>query len=168
MSTATLCRECPGYPAAPSNVGFSDVSELYIRILKEQIGQMRNRTVTFERPLEKAQEALFEVFGECKVEDWDGYGASPVTPDALDEIWRLIQLLPSFLPIPEILAEPSGEIGLEWCKDQRSIFVVSVSGKHRINYAGLFGENKTHGSEYFGESLPSIIIENLRRLYYHR
>jgi hypothetical protein len=43
--------------------------------------------------------------------------------------------------------------------------VVTVSGKNSIAYAGLFGINKTHGTEYFSESLPTIILIGLNRLY---
>jgi hypothetical protein len=67
--------------------------------------------------------------------------------------------------MPEIIAEPSGEIGLEWRRGKGNIFVISVRGKHLITYAGIFGGNTTHGTEYFGQSIPSTIITYLRRLY---
>lgn len=124
-----------------------------------------NEHLSNGRPLEEARESLFEVYEESSEADWDGYGASPVTKDAVDEAWRLIQLLPAFVPVPEILAEPTGEIGLEWYKGSDLAFVVSCSGKNILTYAGIFGSNKIHGTEYFGGSLPSIIIQNLRRLY---
>ncbi|HDH53274.1 MAG TPA: hypothetical protein ENH24_02190 [Nitrospirae bacterium] len=41
-----------------------------------------------------------------------------------------------------------------------------LSGNNEIIYAGLYGTNKTHGIEYFGNSLPSAIISNLKRLYW--
>lgn len=122
-------------------------------------------SVPFRRPLEAALESLLEVYEESSKADWDGYGASPVTEDAFYEARKLIQLLPSSVPMPEISAEPTGEIGLEWYRGKRFTFVVSLSGKNILTYAGIFGSNKTHGTEYFGESLPSIIVENLRRLY---
>lgn len=40
-------------------------------------------------------------------------GASPVIKDTLREAWKLIQLLPSSIPMPEISAIPTGEISLE-------------------------------------------------------
>jgi len=67
--------------------------------------------------------------------------------------------------MPEVVPEPSGEIGLEWSKGKDKVFVVSLSGKNEIVYAGLFGINKVHGVEYFGDAVPSTILENLRRLY---
>jgi hypothetical protein len=67
--------------------------------------------------------------------------------------------------MPEIVAEPTGEVGFEWRRGQGRIFVISIDGRHKITYAGLFDGNKTHGTEYFGETLPSAVIEHLRRLY---
>ncbi len=79
---------------------------------------------------------------------------------------RLLESLPlTFFPIPEVIPEPNGEIGLEWYREKRNVFVASVSGRNEIVYAGLLGVNKLHGTEYFGDSLPSIILENLKRLY---
>lgn len=122
-------------------------------------------SVTIGRPLEAAIESLLEVYEESSKADWDGYGASPVTEDAFHEARKLIQLLPSSVPVPEILAEPTGEIGLEWYRGRHLTFVVSCGGGNILTYAGIFGINKIHGTEYFGGSLPSIIVQNLRRLY---
>lgn len=110
-------------------------------------------------------DALIETYKDCSYENWDGYGAKPVNIDSVNEAREFISLIPSFFPKPEIVAEPSGEIGLEWYKGRNKIFAVSFNGKKTIAYAGLFGSNKTHGIEYFKGSIPQIIIENLRRLY---
>jgi len=75
-------------------------------------------------------------------------------------------LLPFSIPMPEILAEPNGEIGLEWYKERRLVFVVSVSGKRTLTYAGLFGSNTIHGVENLVESLPPVVVDSLRRLFY--
>ncbi len=67
--------------------------------------------------------------------------------------------------MPEVVPEPGGEIGLEWYRRKRLVFTVSVSGSNEIIYTGLFGTNRIHGTEYFGDLLPSVILENLKRLY---
>ena len=69
------------------------------------------------------------------------------------------------VPIPDISADPDGDISLEWRKEHRFTFVVSINGQGLISYAGLFGKNKIHGTEYFGQEMPPSIIFNLRRLY---
>jgi hypothetical protein len=122
-------------------------------------------TVTIGRPIEEAVESLLELYKECSQPNWDGYGANPVSKDSVFEALKFIDLIPSSFPMPQVIAEPSGEIGLEWFKDKRLIFAISFSGKNMISYAGIFGSNKIHGTEYFGDTIPPVIIENLRRLY---
>nr|MBC8413194.1 hypothetical protein [bacterium] len=70
----------------------------------------------------------------------------------------------SSIPVPEIIPEPGGEIGLEWSRGTRQVFIASFAGNNEIIYAGLFGTNKTHGTEYFGDSIPSKIMDNLKIL----
>ena len=152
MSVAVQCVECPSF-YFPFNKEFS----------KREIWKT---TATIGRPFEEARQSLKVLSRECSEANWDGYNALPITENTFEEARKIIELLPTSIPMPEILAEPGGEIGFEWRKGQKLIFVISVEGKYRINYAGIFGSNKIHGSEYFGEMLPSVVIENLRRLFY--
>lgn len=151
MSVAVQCIDCPSF-YVPRNMEYS----------KKEIWKT---TATIGRPIEEAAESLLELYKDCSQPNWDGYGANPVSKDSISEALEFIQLLPSSFPVPQILAEPSGEIGLEWYKSKRLVFAISFSGKNLITYAGIFGSNKTHGTEYFSDSIPSIVIENLRRLY---
>lgn len=164
MSMAVQCIDYPSFYAIPSGIGFSDDFKDLVRNIKNQI-QKICEPLTIGRPLEEAVKSLLDIYKECSEENWDGYNALPITADAFEEARNIIKLLPTSVPMPEILAEPGGEIGFEWRKGDRLVFVLSVGGKHKINYTGIFGSNKLHGSEYFGESLPSVIIGNLGRLY---
>ncbi len=125
------------------------------------------RRVSSLGALDAVLQSLDEVFTDCSTQGWDGYDASCITEASYIEAMKFIESLPltSSLPMPEIVPEPSGEIALEWSKGSQKVFVASFSGKNEIIYAGLFGANKTHGTEYFGESPPSIIIENIMRIY---
>jgi hypothetical protein len=164
MSTAIPCTgfDCPSYLTRPSGVGPSG----YFEKIVDEIAEMwSSQSITFGSLLGETLTSLFEVYKECSKADWDGYGAAAITADAYEEAKKIIKLLPSSIRMPEIVAEPSGEIGLEWRRGRGQIFVMSVSGRHKINYAGLFSGNKIYGSEYFDETLPSLVIEHLRRLY---
>lgn len=164
MSVAVQCIDCPSF-YSPSSAGFSDDSKNLVEYFKKQIQEICD-SFTMGRPSEEAFQSLKELYRECSAENWDGYGAKPVSEDSIKEAFKFIQmrLFPLF-PTPQILAEPSGEVGLEWYKDRKMIFAISFNGKGMITYAGIFGSNKIHGEEYFGDSIPSRIIENLRRLY---
>lgn len=164
MSIPMPCTDCSSVMNFP-NIGYgTDFNELR-KYFEGVVGEFR-RAETL-RVQDQVLRSLDEVFEECSKEGWHGDEALPITEDAYLEAKRLIMSLPiiSFFPMPEIIPEPNGEIALEWSKGNRQVFVVSVSGRNQIVYAGLFGINKTHGTEYFGDSLPSAIMENLRRLY---
>lgn len=105
-----------------------------------------------------------EVYKECSEEDWDGYGAKPIKEEAYLQALELVDALPSSLPLPEVIPERSGDLALEWSKGKRAVLVISVSGEKMIQYAGIFGTSKIHGSEYLEDFLPQVIIENISRL----
>jgi hypothetical protein len=169
MSVAAQCIgfDCPNFLTRPSSEGVDQGSSRRIveRII-EEVSKLRGpESMTLGHPLEEVLTTLNEVYMECSQAGWDGYGASAVTEDAYEEARKIINLLPSSIRMPEIVAEPTGEIGFEWRRGRGQVFVLSVSGKHRITYAGIYGSNKIHGSEYFEETLPLVIINHLRRLY---
>ena len=162
MSTPIPCTDCTSISISPT-IGFGSEFNTLWKFYDKEIIEGR-KAETLGR-LNDVLQSLDELCKECSEEGWDGYNAIPVVEDTCDEAKRFIKSLPINFPMPEIVPEPNGGIGLEWSKGNRQVFVASVSGKSQIVYAGLFGINKTHGTEYFGDSLPSTIIENLRRLY---
>jgi hypothetical protein len=109
---------------------------------------------------------LEALYRDCSEEDWDAEGAKPVTRDALREAEMLVSLLPSWVPIPDFLPEPTGGIAFEWYKGPGRVYVLSVSGQGYVYYAGLFGAgNEEHGKAVFEDFLPAPIVEQLRRLH---
>jgi len=112
-----------------------------------------------------AIEELEKVYEEYLEANWDGYGAMPISRETYSEARKLLRMMPSSLPMPDISAEPDGEITFEWYKEKYSVFVISVGGNNLITYAGLFGKsNKIYGTEYFAYELPKIIHHCIRRL----
>ena len=162
MTMAMRCTDCTTITHLSQN-GFGadhvQLSKFFDDIVKEL-----RKSITLGRKTDVLQ-SLEDLFEECSEEGWDGNEASPITEDAYLEARRLIDNLPINLRMPEVVPEPSGEIGLEWSRGKDRVFVVSLSGRNEIVYAGLFGINKVHGIEYFGDAVPSTILENLRRLY---
>jgi hypothetical protein len=134
--------------------------------VKREIGQMwGSESITLGGFLDDALMSLFDIYKECSQENWDNQGARMVSEDAFEEAKKIINLLPSSIPMPEIVPEPTGDVGFEWRKGKGQVFVISVGGRHKIAYAGIFGGNKVHGSEYFEDTLPLAMIQHLRRLY---
>jgi hypothetical protein len=101
----------------------------------------------------------------CYEGNWDGYGALPVSQATYDEAVRFLNALPSWLPTPEIVPEPSGDIGFEWNFGKNRVLAASVNGTNRITYAGLLGTgNKAHGTEVFDGSIPQALVDHISRI----
>lgn len=95
----------------------------------EKVVEKFFESATAGLPLQKALQALEEVFEETSEPGWDGYDALPVPWEARLEAEILLRRLPPSIPMPEIVPEPDGEIGLEWYKRKRLTFAASVSGQ---------------------------------------
>ncbi len=109
---------------------------------------------------------VYRVYHECSEQDWDSYDGMPISDKTFFEAREIIRLLPQDLPLPEVMPEPTGEIAFEWYKDRKHVFVISVEGRERISYAGLFGSrSQTHGVEYFSDRFPQLVVNNIQRLF---
>jgi hypothetical protein len=111
------------------------------------------------------REELATVWNDCRVPNWDGYEALPVTQDTLRNAYSFLETLPLGFPAPSIGAEPDGHLTLEWHRSSRRTLSVSVSPDDELHYAGLFGPSHVYGTEaYFGE-VPKSILDLIRRVY---
>jgi hypothetical protein len=108
---------------------------------------------------------LFEVYRECSVKNWDGYGAKAVDSILFGEAFRFLEILPSTISKPEISTDPDGEIAFEWYGKNKRVFSVSVGQNGELTYAGIFGSGKTKGTELLRDEIPEIILENINRVF---
>lgn len=154
------------YPPSP---GVSDASRK-LRELREQAARQFRATETWKNSrvdLQVALRELDEIYRECSKEDWDGYGALPVSQKVCHEAIRFLKAWRRLsLPVPELGPEPEGDIGFEWNFGKNKVFAVSVHGTNFITYAGLLGAgNKTHGTEAFDGAIPQEIINKILRIH---
>jgi hypothetical protein len=122
-------------------------------------------SVTFDIRDNNVSRLLLDACIECSDDNWDGYGAKAIQLGACLNAAKFLKMMPTTFPIPEIDVEPNGGVMFEWCNNARKVFSAIIEGDDRITYAGLFGENKTYGTEYFGNELPKPILENVQRLF---
>lgn len=146
----------------PRDRGVSDDAKNLSSIVEELLEDCSPSVIIGGR--EVLQE-LFELWEECSVENWDGYGAQPIDPDSFYEAERFVLSLPTLVPKPEIHADPDGEVSFEWYIEPRKVFSVSIGRRNEVTFAGLFGTNKSNGREYFGDEIPKAIMDNLDRLF---
>ena len=109
--------------------------------------------------------ALWNAIAECSEDDWDGYGAKRIDRKSCEESLRFLDMLPVTIPAPEVAVEPDGMVAFEWYEEPNLVFSVSIETNGTIVYAGLFGNQKTHGTEYFGQTLPQSILDSILRVY---
>jgi len=106
------------------------------------------------------------ILDEARESNWDGYGSQALIYDSYLEAQKFIDAFPlSTMVLPEVSIDPEGEISFEWYNDPENCFSVSFNGDEIIIYAGIFGINKINGCEYFGDEIPEIIVENIKRVY---
>jgi hypothetical protein len=88
----------------------------------------------------------------------------PVAFDTVNASIAFARLLPRIVPIPEVSADPDGEISFDWVAASGKMFSVSVSGSGRLSYAGFFGENaRVHGTEELVDGLPEEILRGIQK-----
>lgn len=97
--------------------------------------------------------------GNCDTE------TAPVSESTMREAVKFALLLPKSLPIPEISADPDGDISFDWVNRAGFMFSVSVSATGRLAYAGRFGEkSRVHGIEQLSEACPHEILRGIEKV----
>jgi len=162
MSTATTFDD-KFY--TPISCGFrinSEPNEATIQLRKIQRKFLESNSFGLrKKPL---RQEVAELYADCLEDNWDGCGANAISEFSYDEVIRLIEGLPSNIALPSPSPEPSGEICLEWYSHPRCVFSISVNGTSTITYAGLFGYEDIHGTVFYGQNLPKVVIENISRI----
>jgi hypothetical protein len=108
--------------------------------------------------------ALLSALSGADEPGWDGYKAKRASSDAFIYALRLLDMLPSSTPLPEIAVDTDGDIALDWDRGARRVFSVRVSRNGTIYYAGLVDYDTFHGSLQLREDIPSAILEGIGRV----
>ena len=111
----------------------------------------RLRVTSPSRPLLQATKKLIRVFADLE-ENWDSYGAVPITSDtitrALDLVDRLaVILLGHYSDIPEPFVAPcsDGGIQFEWDNDGRELEIVVSPDRLPLRYFHIQGDEEGSG-----------------------
>lgn len=115
---------------------------------------------------------LYEICSNCNNENWDGFNASAISNNVLNQtaltIATLFVLLPKGTPCPDIVPEADGEICLTWYIDSSRLFSISIGDHGNINYAGQFGnKGATHGWIPIEISNSETIDEPFKEIAFH-
>jgi hypothetical protein len=107
---------------------------------------------------------LDELSLNASQDGWDGYGAKPVSMEACEFARTFIKTLPTTAPLPELSADPDGEVSLDWFFGDRRVLSVSVGPTGRCTFAWLFGQRSNRGTDWIEDEIPASITFALRQL----
>jgi hypothetical protein len=107
---------------------------------------------------------LARLFSDTRQAGWDEYDARPINVETYRIAIRFLSALPTTLPSPDVGLDPDGEINFQWMQERGRVFTISANANGRLSYAGIFGEGQTsHGTEVFDDTIPSAIIQLVKR-----
>jgi len=137
------------------------------RLLFRMQEEIREHLLT-SHTVRDARESLLEELDSLCLEasrvGWDGYGAEPVSADAYDFAKMFIKALPTTAPLPELNADPDGEVSLDWSFGERRALTVSVGPTGRCTFAWMLGRRSNRGTDWIDDEIPATIAFALRQL----
>jgi hypothetical protein len=98
--------------------------------------------------------ALDEAVRECSEYDWDGYGAAPASELSVEWAGRMLEVVPSTMPSPEVAFDPGGDVLFEWISDHERVLSVSIGTAGEVRFALRTPAAKLTGIEAFTDALP--------------
>jgi hypothetical protein len=132
--------------------------------LQEEIREHLLTSYTVRADRERLLKDLDELWAETSRPGWDGYGALPMSPDAFDFAKTFIKALPTTAPLPELSADPDGEVSLDWSFGDRRVLSVSIGPTGRCTFAWLLGQRSNRGTDWIEDEIPAPIAFALREL----
>ena len=132
--------------------------------LLRQAFEHARRNASDWRPLTNA--LIEEAACECRIPNWDGYGAKAVRDAAKEQAQRFVDLLPARFRAPEPAPDPEGNMALCWDFGPGRVLTVDVGDDGTLTYAGLLGGGvKRHGVEKLNGHIPRVILETIGELH---
>ena len=150
----------------PSYKVFSEISERNEKNLRALL--LRKHPTPFEftnlrSDRAAANESLSRIGKDCRLENWDGFEAAPISTKAISNVRKILESIAPNLAVPEVSPQPDGFIDLEWYVSNNFIFEISIGAEPMIYYAGNFHGKKISGREKLGSSLSEEIENFLKR-----
>jgi hypothetical protein len=171
VSTISLCL-IGGYAALNACVRGGTAISAEAHALREAASAVVERGETSHALFGKKAGALSQLAtlaNECAADNWDGAGASAVSPSALSKAGAFVRALPDGIPLPEFAAEPDGSVSLDWIDSRNRLFMLSIGISDRLAYAWVHGSDKGHAVARFdGENIPALILEGIKEIMNHR
>jgi hypothetical protein len=87
-----------------------------------------------------------------------------ISPESFCRALAVIQALPNRFPLPDVVVEGDGEIGLDWDFGRAHVLSISVGDGPMLRYAALISSEPVHGRVPFAGVFPRTLSFFLSRL----
>jgi hypothetical protein len=125
----------------------------------------RERRAAASAPQSLALDSLARTAAECSVNGWDGYDAQRISARTEVLARVILESLPMWMPAPDIVPEPDGDLSIEWDFGPDRIFSISIGEMGKLHYAGLLGGGvERHGVEPFAGVVSTEVLGYIKRL----
>lgn len=125
----------------------------------------RSYQTAIRQPRKIVRDELSQIYVNFRQPNWDGYNASPITAETFFAAKSFFELLQDSINVPEVMADPDGDIAFEWNNKDNSL-TVAVNSTGHIAFAGYFRDNATiHGSEAIDDSAVETVERLIDRVY---
>ena len=108
---------------------------------------------------------LEELFQRNQLPNWDGEGADAISTETYEVARRLLESLPSNMPMPSVSAEPDGQLNFEWYQTPRRLLSASISSSGTLYWAALIGSEDPRGSCQFVDQFPQTLLYWIGQVY---
>ena len=88
------------------------------------------------------------------------------SPEAVGRAFELLRVLPTTVPLPEVVVESETEIGLDWDEGKTRVVSLTVRDNPMIGFSAFLGAEPLYGRAPFAGEIPETIRFLLRRLYH--
>jgi hypothetical protein len=147
-------------PSIDSSLGLRDWPSTGVSDVARQVKWALEKTL--EHYLEPRLETLIPEIDSLRVAS--DASSVPVDVDTVHAAMQFAFSLPRLGALPEVSADPDGEISFDWAGPSGEMFSVSVNKHNRLAYAGWFGEkSRIHGIEQLAEGCPQQIVRGIEK-----
>lgn len=164
--SVTLALNSSGVSWNEDYAPVSESSRVVREVWKKERNYLRDTAIAWE-PVIAA--SLAGISRTAATANWDGLGAEAVsmrTVRQTRQILAMLQiLLPQTTPPPDVLAEPDGEISVDWTAGSARTISISIGDHGRINFAARFGEEgEVHAWQSVDTTNTIRLEEDLREV----
>ena len=132
--------------------------------MREEIRSHILESYVMRSATERTLVELEEVRTEAAQDGWDGYQGNALQPLAYLYAKLFLTTLPTTAPVPEVSADPDGEVSLDWHFGERKALTVSIGPAGRCSFAWMVGQSTFRGADWIEDEIPASIVFALSQL----